>query len=59
MGFHALHVLAGEVFLVINAIRTKVGDFSRDNYSPLELSTWFWYYVICVWLVLFAALYLI
>jgi len=59
MGFHALHVLAGEVFLIINAIRTRLGDFSSHNYSSLELSTWFWYYIIGVWLVLFAALYLI
>lgn len=59
MGFHALHVLAGEVFLVINAIRTRLGDFSSQNHSSLDLSTWFWYYVIGVWLVLFAALYLI
>jgi len=59
MGFHALHVLAGVVFLVINAVRAKLGDFSADNYSSLELSTWFWYYVTGVWLVLFAVLYLI
>jgi len=59
MGFHALHVLAGEVFLTINAIRTRLGDFSSQNYGSLELSIWFWYYVIGVWLVLFAALYLI
>jgi len=59
MGFHALHVLAGEVFLVINAIRTRLGDFSSQNYSVVELGSWFWYYVIGVWLVLFAALYLL
>lgn len=59
MGFHALHVLAGGIFLIINSIRTRLGDFSAHNYSSLELSTWFWYYVIGVWLVLFAALYLI
>jgi len=59
MGFHALHVFAGEVFLIINAVRTRLGDFSPRNYSSLELSAWFWYYIIGVWLVLFAALYLI
>lgn len=59
MGFHALHVFAGEVFLVINIVRTRLGDFSSHNYSAVELGTWFWYYVIGVWLVLFAALYLI
>ena len=57
MGFHVLHVLAGQIFLIINAIRIRLGDFSAHNYSSLELSTWFWYYVIGVWLVLFAALY--
>lgn len=59
MGFHALHVFAGEVFLIINAVRIRLGDFSSRKNSPLQLSTWFWYYIIGVWLVLFAALYLI
>jgi len=59
MGFHALHVLAGAVFLVINLIRARLGDFSSNDYSPIELSSWFWYYVTAVWLVLFAALYLL
>ena len=59
MGFHALHVIAGEVFLVINIIRTRLGDFSSSAYSPVEISTWFWYYVTVVWLVLFIALYII
>jgi len=59
MGFHALHVLAGEVFLIINLIRAKLGDFSSHHYSSIELGTWFWYYVTIVWLVLFVALYLL
>jgi len=59
MGFHALHVFAGEVFLILNLTRTKLGDFSPQNYEAVELGTWFWYYVVGVWLVLFAALYLI
>jgi cytochrome c oxidase subunit 3 len=59
MGFHAIHVLAGEVFLVLNIMRARLGDFSSDHYGSIELGTWFWYYVTLVWLVLFAALYLI
>lgn len=59
MGFHALHVLAGEVFLAINIIRARLGDFSSHNYSPVELSAWFWYYVTVVWLLLFLALYIL
>jgi cytochrome c oxidase subunit 3 len=57
--FHAVHVLAGVVFLAINLIRARLGDFSARSYSSIELGTWFWYYVAAVWLVLFAALYLL
>ena len=59
MGFHDLHVLAGVVFLVINLVRTRLGDFSSSEYNSIELGSWFWYYVTAVWLVLFAALYLL
>ena len=59
MGFHGLHVLAGVVFLIINLARTRLGDFSSTRYDGVELGTWFWYYVTSVWIVLFAALYLL
>ncbi len=59
MGFHALHVLAGMVFLIINLVRSRLGDFSAGRSEAVELGTWFWYYVAAVWIVLFAALYLI
>jgi len=59
MGFHAVHVLAGVVFLILNYIRANLGDFSGERYEAIELGTLFWYYVTAVWFVLFAALYLI
>ena len=59
MGFHGLHVLAGVVFLIINLARTRLGDFSPTRYDAVELGTLFWYYVTSVWIVLFAALYLL
>ena len=59
MGFHAIHVLAGVVFLFLNYIRARLGDFSVERYEAVELGVWFWYYVAAVWLVLFAALYLV
>jgi heme/copper-type cytochrome/quinol oxidase subunit 3 len=59
MGFHGLHVLAGVVLLIINLARTRLGDFSPTRYEAVELGTWFWYYVTVVWIVLFAALYLL
>jgi cytochrome c oxidase subunit 3 len=59
MGFHGLHVLAGVVFLIINLVRTRLGDFSPNRYEAVELGAWFWYYVTAVWVVLFGALYLL
>lgn len=59
MGFHAVHVLAGVVFLSLNYLRANLGDFSAERYETVELGTLFWYYVTAVWFVLFAALYLI
>ena len=59
MGFHGLHVLAGVVFLSINLARARLGDFSPARYDAVEIGTWFWYYVAAVWIVLFAALYLL
>jgi cytochrome c oxidase subunit III len=59
LGFHGLHVLAGVVFLIINLARARLGDFSSTRYDAVELGTWFWYYVTSVWIVLFAALYLL
>jgi cytochrome c oxidase subunit 3 len=59
LGFHAIHVLAGVVFMALNLIRASLGDFSAERYEAVELGNWFWYYVTAVWAVLFVALYLI
>ena len=59
LGFHAVHVLAGVVFLVLNLIRANLGDFSAEQYEAVELGNWFWYYVAAVWVVLFVAIYLV
>jgi len=59
LGFHAVHVLAGVVFLALNLMRANLGDFSAERYEAVELGNWFWYYVTAVWAVLFMALYLI
>jgi cytochrome c oxidase subunit 3 len=59
MGFHALHVLGGVVFLGLNYMRASLGDFSAEKHEAVELGVLFWYYVAAVWLVLFVALYLI
>jgi len=59
MGFHAVHVLGGVVFLALNYVRARLGDFSSNRYEAVELGNLFWYYVAAIWLVLFAVLYLL
>jgi len=59
MGFHAVHVIAGVVFLALNYMRASMGDFSAQRHEPVQLGGWFWYYVTAVWFVLFTALYLV
>jgi len=59
LGFHAVHVLAGVVFLALNLTRANLGDFSAERFEAVELGNWFWYYVTAVWAVLFVALYLV
>jgi cytochrome c oxidase subunit III len=59
IGFHGLHVLAGVVVLIINLVRVRLGDFSPTDHDAIVLGTWFWYFVAAVWIMLFAALYLL
>lgn len=57
--FHAVHVLAGMVFLLLNLIRANLGDFTASRHEAVVLGVWFWYFVTIVWMVLFLALYLL
>ncbi|HVP22079.1 MAG TPA: cytochrome c oxidase subunit 3 [Anaerolineaceae bacterium] len=59
IGFHALHVLAGVIMLAIVLWRAFLGDFSSRRLVAVQASTWFWYFVTGVWVILFAALYLV
>jgi len=59
MGFHALHILAGEVFHGLNLIRAWVGDFDAGDYVAVQTGAWFWTFVVGVWLLLFMVLYIV
>jgi heme/copper-type cytochrome/quinol oxidase subunit 3 len=39
--------------------RAQAGDFQTQDYVPVEVGVWFWYYVVAVWAVLFTVLYLV
>jgi len=59
MGFHALHIVAGIIMLVMLVVRTHLGDFTPRRHITIDVGVWFWYYVVAVWIVLFTTLYLV
>jgi cytochrome c oxidase subunit 3 len=59
MGFHAVHVLAGLVFISLILVRAFLGDFTHRRYLAVQVGAWFWDFIVGVWVVLFAALYLV
>jgi len=58
-GLHGLHVLIGMgIFLWIIA-RNQKGEFSKDFWTPVDLSALYWHLVDLIWIFLFPLLYLI
>jgi heme/copper-type cytochrome/quinol oxidase subunit 3 len=59
MGFHGLHVLAGQILNGMSAYRLEQGALDDGLRASIEAGVWFWTYVVAVWIVLFAALYVV
>jgi len=49
-GLHALHVIAGVLFLTIGMIRVFRDSFTTEHHLGLELSIFYWHLVDVVWL---------
>jgi cytochrome c oxidase subunit 3 len=58
-GVHALHMVIGIGVLTVVALMARRDRFSREYYSPVELSGLYWHFVDIVWIFLFPLLYLI
>jgi cytochrome c oxidase subunit 3 len=58
-GLHALHMIVGIGILAVLAGMAWRGRFSREYYSPVEVSGLYWHFVDIVWIFLFPLLYLI
>ena len=59
MGFHAVHVIAGVIMLILLTWRAFQGDFNAHRYTAIQVGAWFWYFIVAVWVVLFISLYLV
>jgi cytochrome c oxidase subunit 3 len=58
-GLHAFHVIVGMSVLIWVLARVLKGEFSSNNYVPVELGGLYWHLVDLVWIFLFPLLYLI
>ena len=58
-GLHALHMVIGEGILLYILIQSRKGRYTRDYYTPLDVSGLYWHFVDIIWIFLFPLLYLI
>ncbi|MGQ3058694.1 MAG: cytochrome c oxidase subunit 3 family protein [Nevskia sp.] len=58
-GLHLLHVLAGNILLIVLWKQARARRFSRDNCVVLECGASYWHMVDLLWIVLFPLLYLL
>ena len=58
-GFHALHVFAGVVTLILVWLKNQRGHLSSTRPGPAIAAGLYWHFVDVIWVLLFATLYLL
>lgn len=58
-GLHSIHVAVGVGLLLVMAVRAWLGHFSKEYYTPVEVSGLYWHFVDLVWVFLFPLFYLV
>jgi nitric oxide reductase NorE protein len=57
--FHFMHVVLGQIILVVLAVKVRKGDYNGDDMNGMESGASYWHMVDLVWLVLFPMLYVL
>jgi cytochrome c oxidase subunit 3 len=58
-GLHALHMIIGISAVVVMLVLTWRGLFTREYYSPIDVTALYWHFVDTVWIFLLPMLYLL
>ena len=58
LGFHGIHVLAAVIWLLVVLVRTTRNRFSAKRHVAVQLCGMYWLFVVGLWPVLFALVYL-
>jgi cytochrome c oxidase subunit 3 len=58
-GFHALHVFAGLLAMLVVLGRAAAGAVTEEDHAGLEVVAYYWHFVDVVWIALFATLFVL
>jgi cytochrome c oxidase subunit 3 len=58
IGFHGLHVFGALIWLLAVLMRAKQGRFSREGHVGVQTCGMYWTFVVALWPVLYALVYL-
>ncbi len=58
-GLHGAHVAVGLTLLIIAAVRAFRGHYSPEHYHGVEIPGIYWHFVDVMWIVVYAAVYLL
>lgn len=56
-GLHALHVIIGVIFLIVQLIRLIFDHFTLEHHLGYEFAIFYWHLVDIVWLFVFLTYY--
>jgi len=59
VGLHASHVVVGLFLLGIILIASLTGRIQHRHHEHIEIISWYWHFVDCVWLVVVIVVYII
>lgn len=57
--FHFMHVILGQIILIILAVKVGNGDYDGSDMNGMESGASYWHMVDLVWLVLFPMIYVL
>jgi cytochrome c oxidase subunit 3 len=58
-GLHAIHIIVGIGILFWILKRNMAGEFTKDYFTPVDITALYWHLVDLIWIYLFPLLYLI
>jgi len=57
-GYHAVHILIGAVWLFAASVAGRKGIYTEENHWVVSGGVLFWFFVVAVWLVLYAVFFI-